>query len=52
LDASEIEGKVAEREAARSAKEFALSDRLRDELKAIGIELRDSPAGTTWKVAR
>ncbi|MFZ6005691.1 MAG: cysteine--tRNA ligase [Actinomycetota bacterium] len=39
---------VAERQAARAAKDFATSDRIRDELAAEGIELVDSPTGTTW----
>lgn len=36
------------RQEARKQKFFALSDQVRDRLAAIGIELRDSPAGTTW----
>ena len=40
---------VAERQAAREAKDFATSDRIRDELAAEGIELVDTPTGTTWR---
>jgi len=36
------------RAAARVAKEYALGDRIRDALIDAGVELRDSPAGTTW----
>jgi cysteinyl-tRNA synthetase len=41
------------RNAARKAKNFKEADRVRDELKAIGIELEDHKDGTTtWKVSR
>jgi len=36
------------REAARTAKDFKESDALRDELAALGIEVRDGPEGQTW----
>jgi cysteinyl-tRNA synthetase len=44
-----IDALVAEREAARAAKDYATSDRIRDELAADGIELVDTPAGPTWR---
>jgi cysteinyl-tRNA synthetase len=44
-----IDSLVAEREAARAAKDYATSDRIRDELTAEGIELVDTPAGPTWR---
>ena len=44
-----IDALVAEREAARQAKDFATSDRIRDELAAEGIEIVDTPAGPTWR---
>jgi cysteinyl-tRNA synthetase len=44
-----IDALVAERQAARAAKDFATSDRIRDELTAEGIELVDTPTGTTWR---
>ena len=44
-----IDALVAERQAARAAKDFATSDRIRDELAAEGIELVDTPAGPTWR---
>jgi cysteinyl-tRNA synthetase len=47
----EIETKVVARAAAKKAKNFAESDRLRDELKAAGIVLEDSAQGTTWRRA-
>ena len=46
-----IETKLAERTAARQAKDFARADALRKELEVDGIEVADSPTGTTWRVA-
>jgi len=45
----EIEQKVAERAAAKAARDFALADRIRQDLLARGIVLKDSPTGTTWE---
>ena len=39
---------IAEREASRSQKDFAASDKLRDQLADQGIALRDTPLGTVW----
>jgi len=50
LDA-EIEELVRRRDEARAKKDFATSDRIRDELKERGIELIDTPQGTRWKAA-
>ncbi len=44
-----IDALVAERTEARAAKDFAASDRIRDELAVDGIELLDTPDGTTWR---
>jgi cysteinyl-tRNA synthetase len=44
-----IDGLVAERQAAREAKDFATSDRIRDELGAEGIEIVDTATGPTWR---
>ncbi|MEL6869278.1 MAG: cysteine--tRNA ligase [Pseudomonadota bacterium] len=48
-DADEIDAMVARRVAAKKAKDFATADRIRDELTARGIEVRDAADGSTWK---
>ncbi len=47
--AAEIDALVAQRVAARAAKDFALSDKLRDDLAARGVEVMDSAGGSTWR---
>jgi cysteinyl-tRNA synthetase len=49
LDDAGIEERIAARLAARRRKDYAESDRIRDELAAAGIILEDSPAGTSWR---
>lgn len=49
IDPAEIERLIAERAAVRSAKNFKRSDEIRDLLLEQGIQLLDSPQGTTWK---
>jgi cysteinyl-tRNA synthetase len=45
---AEIEKAIAERQAARKAKNWAEADRIRDELKAKGIVLEDTPQGVKY----
>lgn len=50
LDATEIEGLIAARTAARVSKDFAEADRLRDSLSSQGVELLDGSEGTGWTI--
>jgi len=47
-----IENLIVARNAARKAKNFAESDRIRDELAKMGVVLKDTKDGTTWEIAR
>jgi cysteinyl-tRNA synthetase len=49
LSDEEIDQKIKDRNLARSEKDFALSDQIRDELEAHGIILEDSAEGTLWR---
>ena len=51
LDEATIERLIAERAAAKKAKNFGEADRIRQDLLAQGIVLKDSAAGTTWESA-
>jgi cysteinyl-tRNA synthetase len=52
LSDERIEALIAERAAAKTAKDFARADAVRKELMNQGILLKDSPTGTTWEVAQ
>jgi cysteinyl-tRNA synthetase len=49
LDTAQIALRIAERNDAKKAKNFALADAIRNDLLALGVVLKDSPAGTTWE---
>ena len=48
LDETGIAERIAERDAAKKARDFTLADRIREGLLADGIALKDSSTGTTW----
>ena len=52
VDTVEIARAIEARKAARKAKDFKEADRIRDDLLAQGIQLKDGPDGTTWEVRR
>ena len=52
VDEIEVASLIEARNAARKAKDFAESDRIRDELAKMGVVLKDSKDGTTWEIAR
>jgi cysteinyl-tRNA synthetase len=52
LDVASIDALVAQRTEARNRKDWKESDRIRDELAAMGVVLKDTKDGTTWEIAR
>jgi cysteinyl-tRNA synthetase len=52
VDEMKVNSLIEARKQARAAKNFKESDRIRDELAAMGVVLKDSKDGTTWEVAR
>jgi cysteinyl-tRNA synthetase len=50
--AADVEKLLADRKEARARKDFKESDRIRDELAAMGVVIKDSKEGTTWEIAR
>jgi cysteinyl-tRNA synthetase len=48
IDSASIELLIKQRSAAKAGKDFAAADRIRQELAALGIVLKDSSSGTTW----
>lgn len=51
VNAADVEALIAARLAARTAKNWAESDRIRDQLTAMGVVLEDGKGGTTWRLA-
>jgi len=52
VDANRVDSLISARAAARARKDFAESDRIRDELAAMGVVIKDSRDGTSWEIAR
>ncbi|MBI1201534.1 MAG: cysteine--tRNA ligase [Rhodopseudomonas sp.] len=52
VDSAKVQSLIDARTAARAARDFKESDRIRDELAAMGVVLKDSKEGTTWEIAR
>ena len=52
VDETEIQKQIEARLQARADKNYAEADRIRDDLAAQGITLKDGPDGTTWELAR
>ncbi len=48
-DVAEVEAMLAKRESARQERDFATADEIRDQLISMGIEISDTPQGTTWR---
>jgi cysteinyl-tRNA synthetase len=51
VDAAEVDALIAARLQARAEKNWAESDRIRDQLSAMGVILEDGKGGTTWRLA-
>ena len=49
FDVVTIEKLINERNAFRNKKNYQKSDQIRDELKSLGVEIEDTPDGTTWR---
>ena len=50
IDVAKVDAAIKARHDARAAKNFQEADRIRTDLKAMRVEIMDTPAGTTWKV--
>jgi cysteinyl-tRNA synthetase len=50
ITGADVETKISARAQARADKDFEKADAIRAELTAMGVELLDSPAGTTWRI--
>ncbi len=50
VDEEEVERLITARAEARKAKDFSQADVIRDQLAELGVEIKDTPSGTTWKI--
>ena len=48
--AAKVEALLAERIESRKAKDWAVADRIRDELNALNVVVMDGPDGATWRL--
>lgn len=51
VDGAMVETLLADRRAARAARDYARADAIRDQLAAMGVAIEDGPQGTRWKMA-
>ena len=49
LTEADVLAAIERRAAARKAKDFAMADQVRDEMASKGIQIMDTPQGTTWR---
>jgi cysteinyl-tRNA synthetase len=49
---AEVQRLVQARQGARRVRDFALADRIREQLRERGVEVEDTPAGPRWRAAR
>jgi len=52
LDVNVIQQMIDKRTEAKYEKDYALADKIRDELKELGVELKDSKDGTIYKIVK
>ena len=52
VDTGRVDQLIDARDAARKARDYKESDRIRDELAKMGVVLKDTKDGTTWEIAR
>jgi cysteinyl-tRNA synthetase len=47
-----VESRLAARREARAARDFSRADAIRQEIEARGVEVKDGPGGTEWRLVR
>ena len=51
VDEARIEELIEKRQSARQGRDYATADEIRDQLAEMGVEIMDTPQGTTWRRA-